>query len=65
MLQVSNEIVEEAEESNPMYFPRFIKYFLQTWASNIHLWTAIILNLVKSEVKFNNQVCFFPNSNSF
>ena len=52
-------MVEEAGESNPMYLPAFIKYFLRTWASNIHLWTAVILHLVKSQVKFNNQVCLF------
>lgn len=42
-----------------MYLPGFIVYFLRTWAPNVPLWTAIILHLVKSEVKFNNQVCFY------
>ena len=57
-LQVIKEMNENTEKSNvenKMHFKKFVTYFLRTWASNIPLWTAIILHIAKSEVKFNNQ----------
>ena len=42
-----------------MYFPEFVIYFINTWASIIALWTGAILSLIKTDVKFNNQVGHF------
>ena len=45
-----------------MYFQGFIDYFLRYFlATNIYIWTAVIPYLVKSEVKFNNQVYLLLN----
>ena len=40
-----------------MHFPGFIGYFLRTWATNIHMWTAVILYLMK----LDNQLCLLLN----
>lgn len=53
---VFNEVVGEG---NDMHFPAFLTYFITTWASNIALWSAAVLSLVKTDVKFNNQVRTF------
>ena len=57
-LQVKKEMIENTKKSNvknKMHFENFLTYFLRTWASNIPLWTAIILHIAKSDVKLNNQ----------
>ena len=58
---MSKEINEYEDKKNLMYSQGLIDYLLRTWATNIYIWTAVILYLVKSEVKFNNQVCLLLN----
>ena len=54
---ISKEVAnnQDGQTKNELVCQGFTTYFERTWAPILPLWTALILNLVKNDVVFNNQ----------